>query len=144
MTSRTVAASTQDVWEVLADGWLYALWVVGAARVRDVEATWPAKGSKIHHSVGVWPLLISDHTEVLACDPGTSLQLLARGWPAGEAKVTIRLSDSSGGADVEIVEDVVSGPGLIVPPPLRQKAIEVRNVECLRRLGMIVEGRAAR
>jgi hypothetical protein len=144
MTTRTIAASSRDVWDVLSDGWLYALWVVGAARVRDVDATWPAKGSKIHHSVGVWPLLISDHTAVLACEPGTSLQLLARGWPAGEAKVTITVSDAPGGADVEILEDVVSGPGLMVPSPLRRKAIEVRNVECLLRLGLLAEGRAAR
>lgn len=50
-----INASTDDVWSVLSDGWLYPLWVVGASRMRDVDEDWPAVGSRIHHSVGVWP-----------------------------------------------------------------------------------------
>ena len=50
---------------MLSDGWLYALWVVGAARMRDVDEGWPAVGTRLHHSVGTWPLLIDDTTEVL-------------------------------------------------------------------------------
>ena len=36
-TSRTIAATPEQVWSVLADGWLYPLFVVGAARMRDVD-----------------------------------------------------------------------------------------------------------
>ena len=62
---RTLAAPPQDVWRVLADGWLYAGWVVGASAIRDVAPARPTNGSRIHHSVGVWPLLISDSSSVL-------------------------------------------------------------------------------
>ncbi len=34
---RDVAAPAAAVWGVLADGWLYANWVVGASRVRSVD-----------------------------------------------------------------------------------------------------------
>jgi hypothetical protein len=39
-------------------------------------------------------------------------------------------------------EDAVSGPGKLVPRPLRQLAIGGRNTETLRRLAYIAEGRA--
>ncbi len=43
--SRRVDAPAEAVWSVLADGWSYANWVVGAARVRDVDPGWPAQGA---------------------------------------------------------------------------------------------------
>jgi uncharacterized protein YndB with AHSA1/START domain len=70
VNERTINASPKDVWEVLADGWMYPLWVVGASRMRDVDPHWPEVGSKLHHSVGVWPGLIDDNTEVLEVEPG--------------------------------------------------------------------------
>lgn len=57
---------------MLADGWLYPSWVVGASRMREVDVKWPASRSRIHHSVGVWPALIDDHTKVLESIPGTA------------------------------------------------------------------------
>ena len=80
------------VWAVLADGWLYPVWVVGAARMREVDEHWPAVGARLHHSVGIWPLLIDDNTEVLESEPEQLLRLRTRGWPAGEAEVVIRLA----------------------------------------------------
>ena len=35
--SRPVAAPPEAVWAVLADGWQYGTWVVGASRVRAVD-----------------------------------------------------------------------------------------------------------
>ena len=61
---RIVKTTPQRVWDVLSDGWLYPLWVVGASRMREVDDSWPAVGSKLHHSVGVWPALLDDNTEV--------------------------------------------------------------------------------
>ena len=69
-TTRSVSATPEQVWEVLADGWLYPLFVVGASRMRDVDESWPAVGAKLHHSVGTWPLLIDDTTEVLEVEEG--------------------------------------------------------------------------
>jgi uncharacterized protein YndB with AHSA1/START domain len=145
MTTNTrVLTTTPDrVWDVLSDGWLYPLWVVGATRMRAVDAAWPEVGAMIHHSVGVWPAVLDDNTEVLECDPGRVLRLRARGWPIGEAEVALRLSASGAGTLVEIDERAVSGPGALVPEPIKALSIKVRNVESLRRLAFLAEGRTA-
>ena len=139
--TKIVRTSPDKVWDVLTDGWLYPLWVVGATRMRAVDADWPAVGSKLHHSVGVWPLLIDDNTEVLECEPGTLLRLRARGWPVGEAEVVHQAERLGGETLVEITEDAVSGPGTLVPEPAEGLRIKVRNVETLRRLALLAEGR---
>ncbi|MDT9593701.1 SRPBCC family protein [Nocardioides zeae] len=138
---RTIAAAPDRVWDVLADGWLYPLFVVGASRVRDVDRGWPQVGTRIHHSVGTWPLLIDDHTEVLEADPEERLTLRARGWPAGEATVTFELAPDGTGTSVTILEDAAAGPGVLVPRPVRDVALRWRNSETLRRLAYVVEGR---
>ncbi|MBD3945422.1 SRPBCC family protein [Nocardioides ganghwensis] len=140
-TSRPIAATPEQVWEVLSDGWLYPLFVVGAARMRDVDESWPAVGSRLHHSVGSWPLLIDDTTEVLEIEEGRRLLLLARGWPAGQAHVDISLQPSGDTTVVTMVEDATAGPGLLMPKPLRDAQLHLRNVEALRRLAFVVEGR---
>ena len=140
-TSRPLAATPEQVWEVLADGWLYPLFVVGAARMRAVDDTWPAVGSRLHHSVGSWPLLLDDTTEVLEVEEGRRLLLLARGWPAGQAHVDISLQPSGETTVVTMTDDATAGPGLLVPKPLRDAQLHLRNVEALRRLAFVVEGR---
>jgi hypothetical protein len=129
------------VWRILADGWLYPLWVVGASRVRQVDDTWPDPGSKIHHSVGLWPAVLNDQTEVLECSPVRSLELCAKAWPGGEARVTVRLARRGTGTRVQLVEDVVGGPARMVPKPVRAPALVWRNRECLRRLAWLAERR---
>ena len=139
--TRTIEATPDQVWQVLADGWLYPLWVVGASRMREVEDAWPAPGSKLHHSVGSWPVLISDETEVLESVPGSLLRLRAAAWPSGEAGVTIRLRPVDDGTEVTIEEDAIAGPGRLVPAPLRHAGLRWRNVETLRRLAFVAERR---
>ena len=139
---RDVDAPAQAVWDVLADGWLYATWVVGASRIRAVDLSWPARGSKIHHSFGVWPAVVDDTTEVLRSDEPATMVLQARGWPAGEAQVIIRIEERGASrCRVSIGEDAVRGPGTAVPRPVRQLAIGPRNIESLRRLAFLSEGR---
>lgn len=138
---RTVHASQKKVWEVLSDPWLYPLWVVGATRMRDVEGDWPTPGSRLHHSVGVWPLVTDDTTEALEVDPGRMLRLRARAWPAGEAEVVIRVSAEGAASVVEIHEDTVRGAAQLVPSLVRQPLLDVRNTETLRRLAAIAEHR---
>ncbi|MDT0213016.1 SDR family NAD(P)-dependent oxidoreductase [Rothia sp. ARF10] len=141
---RTVAAPAERVWDVLADGWTYANWVVGTARIRAVDETWPAPGSRIHHSVGLWPALLSDTTRVEECDPGRRLLLTARGWPLGEARVEIVVEpDGPESCTVTITEDAVSGPGTLPPRLVRQAMILPRNHEGLKRLAYLAEGAAA-
>ncbi|GLY15997.1 polyketide cyclase [Kineosporia sp. NBRC 101677] len=141
---RLVKASPQDVFSVLSDGWLYSGWVVGASRIRSVDANWPAVGSRIHHSFGVWPAVIDDSTSVLDCVPDHRLVLKARGWPMGEATVFLELEEADGGCLVHMQEDATAGPGKLVPKPVRQVSIAPRNTESLRRLQLISEGRKTR
>ncbi len=141
VVSRTVAAPADVVWSVLSDGWMYATWVVGASRIRAVEASWPAQGSSVHHSFGLWPLMVDDRTEVLRSVPERELVLKARGWPMGEAHVCITLTpERAEHTTVSISEDVTAGPGRMIPVPVRQLVIGPRNVETLRRLALIAEG----
>ena len=139
--ARTIKTTPDKVWAVLADGWLYPLWVVGASRMRDVDADWPEVGARIHHSVGAWPLLLDDNTEVLDCEPGHLLEVRARSWPAGEARVVLRLTEVDGGTEVVMEEDVESGPARLVPKPVRTPMLAWRNVESLRRLAFLAERR---
>jgi uncharacterized protein YndB with AHSA1/START domain len=141
--TRRVRATPEQVWDVLADGWLYPLWVVGASRMREVDDSWPAVGAKLYHSVGSWPLLIDDTTEVVHVVPGSLLRLHARARPTGTAEVTLRLEAVGAETDVVIEEDAISGPGRLVPKVLRTPPLTWRNVEALRRLAYVVERRSA-
>ncbi len=142
VNERTIRATPEEVWSVLADGWLFPLWVVGATRMRDVEPTWPEAGAVLHHSVGVWPAVINDHTEVVAADPGKRLELRAKGWPIGEADVVLELRPAADGTRISISEKPSQGPGLLVPPPVVAPLMKWRNTETLRRLAHVVEGRS--
>ena len=138
---RVVKTTPQRVWDVLEDGWLYPLWVVGASRMREVDEHWPAVGAKLHHSVGVWPALLDDYTEVTDSQPLKLLALRARGWPFGEAAVRLNLSPQGDSTRVVIEEEAVSGPGALVPAPVQAPGIKWRNIETLRRLVFIAERR---
>ncbi|QIK74615.1 SRPBCC family protein [Nocardioides piscis] len=139
--TRLLHATPEKVWDVLCDGWLYPVWVVGASRMREVEDDWPAVGSKLHHSVGVWPGLIDDNTEVLEVEAGKRLKLRARGWPIGEATVELILEPQGAGTLVRMREEPVAGPGALIPPPVRGLSLKWRNSEALRRLAYIAERR---
>jgi hypothetical protein len=142
VVTRRIHAPAAEVWAVLADGWLYATWVVGASRIRAVDPQWPDPGSRLHHSFGVWPALIDDHTDVLTADPGRELLLKARGWPAGESRIRIKVTGiGTHGSIVSIAEDTIGGPGRLIPQRARQLLISRRNSEALRRLALIAEGR---
>ena len=140
--NHTVNASARDVWAVLSDGWLYPCWVVGAARMRGVDDGWPEKGSRLHHSVGNWPFLVDDESEVLESIPPQLLRIKAHAWPAGAAEVLLEIEEQGPSSTrVTIREDAVQGPGAMVPRAARQAAIGPRNREALRRLGYLAEGR---
>jgi hypothetical protein len=140
--SRRVRADAQRVFAELADGWAYVGWVVGATHIRDVEAGWPATGTRIHHMVGCWPLAVADHTESLVSEPPHRLVLKARGWPLGEAVVEITARDRpDGGCLVSIRETPAAGPGRWLDGPPLRWILGIRNRETLRRLADRVEHR---
>jgi hypothetical protein len=138
---RDTEADPDAVWRVLADGWLYPSWVVGASRMRKVDAGWPAVDTALHHSVGAWPTLINDTTSVTAVEPGHELQLLGRAWPLGEVAIRLQLEPrAGGGCTVVMEEEIVSGPSRVLPQPVRAALIGPRNKETLSRLAYLAEG----
>ena len=141
-TTRIMQCRPDDVFAVLADGWNYATWVVGAARIREVEDSWPEPGSRIHHSVGAWPVLLHDTTVVEHLDAPRELALRARAWPTGEARVVVRCRPDGDRTEVTIDEQAVSGPARLLPTAAQNALLNPRNAEALRRLGYLAEGRA--
>jgi hypothetical protein len=140
---RRTSAGVDAVWWVLADGWLYPVWVVGASRMRAVSSDWPAVGATLHHSLGSWPLLIDDTTHVLVSRPGRELRLRGRGWPTGEVEVQVLLKPTAdGGCDITMREDAAAGPARLVPRPVRHLMLAPRNNESLRRLAYLAERRS--
>jgi hypothetical protein len=140
--TRDVSVTRQRVWDVLADGWTYSGWVVGNSRIRAVSPDWPAPGARILHSIGTWPAVINDETVVESCVVGEELVLLANVRPAVKARITMRLSDITGGCRVAMSEIAVSVPLRSAPDTVQLAGVAPRNRECTWRLAMIAEQRA--
>jgi len=140
--TRVFHCTPDDVFDVLADGWSFATWVVGAARIREVDESWPAPGSGIHHSVGLWPLLIDDTTTVEELNRPRDLTLKVRAWPGGAGRVRITCQAQSADTMVVMEEEATSGPARLVPPPIENALLTWRNEEALRRLAYLAESRA--
>lgn len=141
VTVREMDCSPEAVFAVLADAWVFPTWVVGASRMRGVDGAWPEVGSKLHHSFGLWPLVIDDRTEMIEWDPPRRAVMQPAGWPLGEARVEIDVKPRGSGCVVRLVEFAVRGPGRLVPTPVADALLTVRNRETLTRLAHIAEGR---
>ncbi|GGF16300.1 SRPBCC family protein [Subtercola lobariae] len=139
---RTMKCSPDDVFAVVAEGWYFPTWVVGASRMRDVDAAWPHVGSHLHHSFGVWPALINDATTSLQWNPPHRVVMQPKGWPLGEARVTIEVEPHKKGCLVKIDEHPVRGPGALVPRAAMDVLLHIRNTETLRRLAYLAEAGA--
>jgi uncharacterized protein YndB with AHSA1/START domain len=135
--------SPAAVFATLADGWSYAGWVVGNSHIRAVDPGWPAVGTRIHHSAGMWPVQIQDVTEVRAVEQDRLLELDASLWWLGNAAIRFTLTPLDGGArtHVEMAEEAVRGPGGVIPARLQALALRPRNVESLSRLADLAVGR---
>lgn len=138
---RDTTATRQQVWDVIADGWTYSQWVVGNTRMRAVDPNWPAPGSLIHHTIGIWPLVVNDETEVESCTPAEELVLTAKTRPFGKARIVLRLADTPTGSRIEMAEVPVGGPLNWIPRRAALLAAYPRNRECLERLVVLAERR---
>jgi uncharacterized protein YndB with AHSA1/START domain len=141
VVERHIAASPQDVFAVLANGWYYSGWVVGTSHMRAVEASWPAAGSRLFHASGIWPAALRDETQVEKVSPPDLLVMTARGRPFGQARIELTLTSSDGGTVARLSEVPVSGPGRWIHNPLNERLLCRRNIESLARLAAIAEKR---
>ena len=143
-TTRLINASPDRVYAVLSDGWTYSDWVVGTAHIRDVDAGWPRPGTEIHHKAGPWPVSIRDRTTVLASEPGRTLVMKVRLWPAGAGEVRIDLEPVGPDATrVTMMEEFTEGPLLGLRNKVNDVFLHYRNREVLRRLDDLAVGRTA-
>ena len=134
----------EAVWEALADAGGYAYWVVGSKVVRDADPGWPAAGTRFHHTIGVGPLRIDDHTESLEAKPPWMLRMRAKARPLGTAQVTLRLEPEGSGTRVRITENPDGATAMLSLNPLTHLLTKTRNAESLMRLEELALRRAAR
>lgn len=136
-----IAAPPATVWEVLATPQLYGYWVVGSSEIRESDDSWPRPGARFHHRVGVKPLTLADHTEVIEAVPPRRLVLRAKARPLGVARVTLQLEPHPAGTLVTMVEDPDPPAARLVFPPVLHAVVRLRNGESLRRLRTLAEAR---
>jgi uncharacterized protein YndB with AHSA1/START domain len=140
-TVRRIAATPERIFEVLSDPDSYGYWVVGSKEVRDADADWPTPGSRFHHTVGVGPLEVKDHTSVEEIDRPRRLQLRAKARPLGTARVTLELQPEDGHTRVTMIEDAADPITAFVFNPLTHLLVRGRNEKSLERLAELAEGR---
>jgi uncharacterized protein YndB with AHSA1/START domain len=142
-TERIMRVAPADVWDTLADAAAYGDWVVGSKGIRRADAAWPAPGARFHHTVGVGPLSVRDHTESLEVDPPSLLRLRAKARPFGTAQVTVELAPSGAGTFVRMTENPDGLSSVLGLHPLVHLITMARNAESLRRLEQLARRRAA-
>lgn len=143
---RFMPVPPEAVWDALADARGFGYWVVGSSEIRDVDATWPAPGSRFHHTVGIRPLRVSDHTESLEAQRPSLLRMRAKARPLGTAEVTLTMTPRDGGTRVRITENPDGLTGWLSLNPLVQLLVKGRNAESLMRLeelALLQAGRSA-
>ena len=134
-----VKVRPSKVFEVLADPQSYATWVVGSKEVRGADSTWPAKGTRFHHTVGIGPLNVKDHTSVEEVDPPRRLVLRTKVRPFAVARVSLELRPERGGTRVTMEEYAIGGPASKIYGFCADLLMKGRNAEALRRLKALAE-----
>lgn len=131
----------ESVFAVLSDPRSFARWVVGSREIRRADPEWPAVGTAFDHKVGVWPIILSDHSEVVEAAPAQLLKLLVKARPFSKAYVTLRLRQVAGGTRVEMDEVAADARSRLLFNFLTDPLIRIRNRESLRRLKALAEGK---
>ncbi len=134
-----IEAPRARVFGVLSDPSSYGHWVVGSKEIRAADSDWPARGSKFHHTVGLGPLTIEDHTLVEEVDAPRCLVLRARSRPLGAARVALHLENDQGRTRVTMDEHPVGGLPVRLLAKVVDPLLHARNTKALQRLKALVE-----
>ncbi len=141
-TRRQIDAPPEKVWAVLADADNYAHWVVGSRDIRHADPRFPAKGTSFHHTLAFGPLDLKDTSEVMESDEPRRLVLHVKARPFGRGTVEIDLAAAGGGTQLTMREGPASLVARLFHNPVIDVALHGRNVEALRRLAELAEGKA--
>lgn len=111
--------------------------------IRDADAAWPAPGARFHHTIGVGPLKVSDHTESLQAVPPRLLRMRAKGRPLGTARITMEMTPQDGGTWVRMTETPDGLTAILALNRSSTCSTKARNAESLMRLEELALRRAA-
>jgi uncharacterized protein YndB with AHSA1/START domain len=137
----TIDASPEAVFDVLESPSSYAYWVVGAKEIRGADDGFPKPGTRLHHTVGVGPLTLRDHTTVIERERPRRLVLEANLKSLGSAVVTLDLTPDGGGTRVVMTERPSRGLPARLGMRLGNAVLRGRNFLSLERLKELVESR---
>lgn len=136
-----IDTAPERVFAVLADWRGYGDWVVGSRYMRGADPGFPAAGTRFHHQVGIGPLHLNDHTQVIEVNQPHKLILKAKARPLGTAIVDITIKPEGNGSHVTLREDPGDSLTAFVFNPLTHLLVRGRNVESLQRLKRLCEQR---
>jgi uncharacterized protein YndB with AHSA1/START domain len=143
----SIEAPSARVFDVISDPRTYPDWLLGAQKIRKVDASWPKPGAAFHHTVGAGPIRVSDHTSVLALDPLRSLELRAHVGPMGSARVIFTLREEHGVTEVDLEERPDGGLMRVLWSTVGRAALALgiwgRNGASLQQLKAYIESDAA-
>jgi hypothetical protein len=139
---RTLDPPIDAVATVLADPRSYDGIVVGSRRIRWFDPSWPSPGARFHHTLGLGPIVVRDHSEVVEDDLPRRLRLLVRLRPFGSAEVEFRLAPANGGTHVAMTEVPTEGALALTWSPPAAAVTRWRNAKVLDRLEEVAAGRA--
>lgn len=137
-----IRATPDEVFDVLADGWNYAAWVVGAKTIPHVDPGFPAAGSCFQNRVRNGFRGIDGVTEVVTANRPRTLRLRASVGRVAAADISFELEPISGGTSVTMHESPIGDRPFSVIGRRSAPLLRVRNAECLWRLKCVVEERS--
>jgi uncharacterized protein YndB with AHSA1/START domain len=127
-------ADPESVFDVLDDPYAYPQWVVGTRRVREVDPSWPAVGSRFHHAIGTALGELHDSSKVLIRERPSRMVLEVRFRPTGIAHVEVRVLPQDSGSAIIMEETPISGPVAFLPRLITDPVLTLRNALSLQRL----------
>jgi uncharacterized protein YndB with AHSA1/START domain len=141
MVNALVERPPAQVWDVLADGYAYADWVIGTREIRAVDDGWPAVGTSLHYTVGWGPLALRGRTTVRQVEKGRRLGLEADAGPLGSARIVIDLDEWGDGTVVVLDEHPLRGPAYWLHSAVSETVLLVRGRPMVNQLARLVERR---